>query len=781
MEKANFFNTQNVYAEDLNNINTTVSNQLVARTQGVLGVSGGYTGHTYTTTYGGILGDPTDTSNGNFLCSRTGGSDFIIYSGKAITSDGEFVSLDTTPNYITVDKTALTPNSQYWTDSGVASQTGFIAIRYRDILATPVTDDYGTTQYKQYNPGYVIGVITDTERQSSTLKWIVLYSFVFGDNSELGASITDQRCYARIITTADAVKLDPGKTPPSLAHTTLSDHVYATGSATPTNINPHGISIDDLGGLTPTKFAKYSFENGIVLPDWTVTSTTSMATSVAQAGTDVLITVNALSSGSVAICGSTLVETGAAISQYISITKWANALSVSGDPDIKQMPSDNLPVGAYFITVVPVNPPTDITLQVVLLAANSIMNNYLTYKQGQNYLNLGYTIVSYATGWSATPVVDYRQYHVNSPLRIRADFSEGATTPTATLSKLATLYDNLARIRYQLNIALGASDWKQNYSSLAQTTTQSFTIGAYTGLGDEPAAYRLLSPDEVSTHYTQIRIGDSDFGTNNTDLHIVDQDLVYKSLYLYKLGVWNSSSNLMRELSYNDVNLLQTKLIAGPTVNADAYHTHTINNSVFTTGSTAQNFLPLSVDINTGSPFYYSSVTASIYTNTTNKATLFNLETWNYKVYVNRRDVDLSPGDILVNAQAKLILAPIAATSLSPSLISYAGAFLTTDDSLDNGEGFGLLSFTQYNIGEDYLQASGSMSAHFYMINTARLTNDTFGICQSYLNNEFNLPRQITVPANYQVLAHVEFACQCLTTNYITQFVTESSKYFIFD
>jgi hypothetical protein len=267
MERSNFFDDQYVFAEDQNNIHVTLGSQSVKRSQAPLGDSGGYGKfYTYITgsvSKGGIYGSPSDyLLSKNFKPIKEDVDEIkIAYPGIAIFADGNLANLTGGDLSILLGGTQ-TPSSTSpgysWVGTGSAlSVQNYIKLKYFEVSGSIKTDDDGVSHATRYYDSFLVEI----DETSPSANEILLGTFLAGGGGEINGDITDRRLYCRTITTADSVSLDP--TYRTVAtHNTVEDHVMATGSATPTTHNPHGISYADLGDFNSTPSPYFLINSG---------------------------------------------------------------------------------------------------------------------------------------------------------------------------------------------------------------------------------------------------------------------------------------------------------------------------------------------------------------------------------------------------------------------------------------------------------------------------------------------------------------------------------------
>ncbi|MFA5397788.1 MAG: hypothetical protein WC346_17395 [Methanogenium sp.] len=242
MQKPYFFGDQLVENNDVNYIIDAISTEVARRLQGNLGNSGGFNEialSSYVRSKAGILGSPGDSSSLTNLKTVQGSSnsEIIIYSGSAIDTSGELIYIDSSQ---TLQKNIATDNYDWTSTVG----TNYVKLSYMMISGSVKTDDDGNGYATRYYSSWFVTI----DGASPTSSEIVLATFTGDGSGDISAgTLTDTRLYCRQYTLADAVGLDPYNTPIN-THKSVGDHVRATGSGTPSQNNPHGLTFSDLGG-----------------------------------------------------------------------------------------------------------------------------------------------------------------------------------------------------------------------------------------------------------------------------------------------------------------------------------------------------------------------------------------------------------------------------------------------------------------------------------------------------------------------------------------------------
>jgi hypothetical protein len=282
MERANFFNDQDVMSDDLNNIESSVSSQVYKRSLAPLGGSGGISSLTGgNIPQGGIYGSPQDytKTTSNFYCNQNSSTIIIVASGSALDANGNFINLSSSHTITLGDNTA----TSYWTET--TSGTKYIKLKYQESSGSLQSDDIGINFYTRYYDSYQIRV----EAASASVGEIPLGRFTADSSGYISGTITDMRQYCRTITPANSVILDPLTEPAlTMGWTNVEDHVKAIGHAAISTTNPHGQNLSDLGytGQDIADHERYSHVNGIILTSRDTTSKSSYLGSVIDLGVD---------------------------------------------------------------------------------------------------------------------------------------------------------------------------------------------------------------------------------------------------------------------------------------------------------------------------------------------------------------------------------------------------------------------------------------------------------------------------------------------------------------
>ena len=438
MERSNFFGDQLVVDSDLNNIETTTASQLIKRSQAALGTSGGI-GHNVPAwvaagvASGGIFGSPADylTVGKNFYVDfPTGSSSLLrVYPGTAMDINGNLIYVASS---VFITRGSTTSNTN-WTSS--PSATNYIKLSYQEASGSIKANDAGEQFYTRYTAGYFINIDSVVPLPTE----ILIATFVSDSSGQVSGTFTDRRTYVRAVTTADAVILDP-TTKVVATINTLYDHAQAVGTGTPTVKNPHGLSAADIGFVVPsssiTEHRQSEHVSGILLDAKSAASFQSYSGSL-----------------------------GTPIGGYdvINFTAPTNAvLSVGGNIISSALPAISTQTapgnGAFYICATSLGVTTFVSASVL---GGLTLNNTENDPHGlfDTYLPLTLVQITGAAHDTVASATDVRRFYGMSPYDVRPDFSEPVSNATLldTVSKINSLVDNLARMRYQIGVALNGS------------------------------------------------------------------------------------------------------------------------------------------------------------------------------------------------------------------------------------------------------------------------------------------------------------------------------------
>jgi hypothetical protein len=558
MERAYFFGDQYVYSDDLNQIEISSADQTIKRTQATLGYSGGLSTGSGSVNKGGVYGSPADYTQAiNLKCyTAYPGVGITISSGKALSPTGELIEISGPPTvYINTSGTTYK-----WTST--PNVTNYVKISYQETSGSIGVDDAGNTYASRYYSSYYItvdGTAPDVSKE------ILLATFTADSNGRvLSANITDQRLYVRTITPADAVILDPSKKIVS-TFTSVEDHVNAKGSGTPTSINPHGLTLSDLGASDGTVGHRLEahaagiiditgeYPAGAFFDSWLPSITSS------QPQPHIYISFqNPVLNAAIIAAGN--VFTSAITAIDLTDTGYFNAGDVS-----------------YWLYV-----DSTGTLQVTT-------TNLTNYTIPDKFILC--TLLRISGGTEYSGFTDLRKFYSTIQTKIRADLIE--STSIATLGNNATLMDNLNRIRYQLGKAINGTTTGWNISSPPLTAGASTYADTY---HTHKSTYNV---------YFNINAGQTVLDSNNPSLCLNRSTLVQaamqwnvamQSLVFYAninagtsyghSGTWATGSFAALNVGTSSISdKAAGALTIGPSSNADAYHTHPAISSVIPTYS----------------------------------------------------------------------------------------------------------------------------------------------------------------------------------------------------
>lgn len=455
MERPNFFQDQLVLPSDLNEIITAVSLELARRIQGNLGYSGGFNETSlaaYTRNKAGILGSPGDSSSNKNLKVTEGlaSNQLIVYTGSALDTDGELIYIDTSQ---TLQRGITTTNYQWDTTVG----TNYVKLSYMETSGSIKTDDTGTGYPTRYTSSWFITI----DGVSPLTTELLLATFTGdGSGNVTASSVLDTRLYTRVYTFADAVGVDPYNTAVSSIKT-VGEHLRATGSATPTANNPHGIAYADLGGnnlLLPISHATNMHISCVIPYVKTTASFDSYKGVVVNPTSNAYVTFTTPNT-------AVLVAGGQVFSGSLTNLYAIDAYNIAGN-------------GVYFAVVdndgnTSWKLLSSFTVDSLFTATVDGNTRYATGHRNPNYYILGYAIIS-DNGDDITAWIDSRLLYGTHPIDIGADYSESVLDPNSgagSLTRGSTLLTNLSRLRYQLGKAINGT------GSLWNTSTYPLTAG----------------------------------------------------------------------------------------------------------------------------------------------------------------------------------------------------------------------------------------------------------------------------------------------------------------
>lgn len=437
--KTNFFDTQNVLSDDLNDLQAFLASQSIKIQQAALGNSGGFgksiTYMSGSVVKGGIYGSPSNyRSNQNFRAFKSLSNVIIVNSGVALDSLGNLI-------ICTAGFTILAGSSSstyIWTVS--PSTQNYIKLSYKEVAGSYKIDDYGVSKPTRYTDSFYV-TINSTLPTSSE---ILLGTFTADSSGYVvDTEIIDRRLYVRTLTTADAVSLDP-ITVPVASWTSVEDHILAKGSGTPSSTNPHGITFGDIEGLNAETHIKLSHYNGIIFDDLNSAAAKDSWRAYVTSGLPTTVQFTAPYKATASIAGKLFTS---ALSSY----------TIPG----------STPNGTYYVV-------TDSTGSISL---KDYSDTSLDLRDSQ-YLKICAIQVTGVEGYRLPALYnnplnldeidgDCRKVFSTSQNQVQFDSTESYSNPSVALStdsRFYSLEDNLNRIRWQLGKAISNNpgNWKSS-------------------------------------------------------------------------------------------------------------------------------------------------------------------------------------------------------------------------------------------------------------------------------------------------------------------------------
>jgi hypothetical protein len=233
MRRSLFFYKQLVKPDDLNNIETSMIEQIKYRTQGIAGTSVGV--------FGSVV-DRFDRSK-NFFITKDSPTQITVAPGTALDINGELIVIPAAK----VMQYAVSDSHYKWS-SGYTGQVNYVKLRYQEVSGSLRTTAAGVSSYTKFVGDYYVTI----DGVVNTSGEVLLGTYTSDTSGGISGAITDSRSYVSVITTASASVLDPTFNLSPLVHKNLEDHVRASGSVTPSNTNPHGLSAVDIGAVPIT-------------------------------------------------------------------------------------------------------------------------------------------------------------------------------------------------------------------------------------------------------------------------------------------------------------------------------------------------------------------------------------------------------------------------------------------------------------------------------------------------------------------------------------------------
>lgn len=454
MSQSFYFKDQNVFAEDLNNTESSRIADVKQRVQNLLGSSGGIYADLYSSfsiVKGGIFGRPDEyDQNKNLRVGLSDTSTLFIYSGDAIDVDGNPIRLEST-------KTVELGNedSNYiWTPT---VGTNYVKLHYTQSSGSVGTDDLGNQYYSRYYDSYYIE-INGTHPTGSAGNPILLAIFTgLGDGTVSTGTLFDRRLYAKVITPASGVIIDPFRNPVA-SQTTVEDHVAATGSGTPSITNPHGLSYVDISGEDVGLHRIQSHIDGVISYDRETSTLNSFKGTVVNNSSPTAAIDFTTPSNAVLSVG------GKIISSTLDSLTGASAFSIGGNDTYAALVyKDGTTSWVLYSTFISTYYDSELGTRIDDSGVNELLT---TGHTNADYYLLGICVV--ASGGNSLTFTDTRSFLTTHPEDIIADFKENVSDPTDDLTNTSSLEDTLNRIRYQIGIALAGtgSAWKNTESSI---------------------------------------------------------------------------------------------------------------------------------------------------------------------------------------------------------------------------------------------------------------------------------------------------------------------------
>jgi hypothetical protein len=438
MERSNFFNDQLVVDSDLNNIETTVADQITQRAASELNTAGGVgkatAGYgTFAVVKGGVYGAPVDylTTTVNLFVSATA-TQITVAPGQALDAQQNFI---TVPVSHVVSKGTNSPSGSWVSSAGV---TNYVKLSYRETSGSVKANDAGNQFYTRYNASYFVMV----DNNAPGALDVLLGQFT-ADGLGQVTSMLDRRSYVRLNVMADATWLDP-TVKPVATWTSVEDHVRAVGTGTPSQTNPHGLTGADIGIVDAVASVRLhrtdSHVNGIIVSDTSLSGALqSFSASVVAGPIDTMVFTSPIAA-SMSVHGTMV---SSAISSIL-----ATAAPSVGDYWVAY----NIQTGtAQFLTT------------------GSIVFDDTNPRVYENYLRLAFARVD-PVGGNIINTVDLRRFGTLSIYDVQPDVLEpvsaagitggnGSFEPSQSVAN--SLANNLARMRNQIGVSLNGvgSKW----------------------------------------------------------------------------------------------------------------------------------------------------------------------------------------------------------------------------------------------------------------------------------------------------------------------------------
>lgn len=558
--KTNFFDTQNVLSDDLNDLHCYLASQSIKIQQASLGNSGGI-GNSVTymsgsIVKGGVYGSPSSyLGNQNFRAVKSSSNLIIINSGTALDSLGNLI-ICTAGFIILIGSSSSTYT---WTSS--PSVQNYIKLSYKEVPGSYKIDDYGVSKPTRYTDSFYVTINSSLPTSTE----ILLGTFTADASGNItDTEIVDRRLYVRTITTADAVSLDPLSVPIA-GWTTVEDHILAKGSGTPSSTNPHGITFDDIEGLNTSTHIKLSHHNGIIIDD--------LSSAAARESWKAYVSVSL----------PTTVQ---------FTTPYKATASIAGKLFSSALPSYTIPGST----------PNSIYYVVADSTGSISLKDYtdtsLDSKDSQ-YLKLCAVQVTGVEGFRLPTLYnntlkldeiegDCRKILTTSQDQIQFDAYESYSDPSVTLdtnSRFYSLEDNLNRIRWQLGKAISNNpvNWKSSTFPLTAGKTSSadsyhthsalYSKYLYLNYGRSDGLDASLRVYISSTSYASIEFPSS---TNQWEFYssVIGSSKTFATI--------KAASLVLGSYTLSSANL--NILTAGVSSDADSLHTHSAFSSSISVG-----------------------------------------------------------------------------------------------------------------------------------------------------------------------------------------------------
>jgi hypothetical protein len=560
MERSNYFNDEDVYADDLNNTESTKAHQLVLRTQAPLGYSGGYSLSSASIYQGGIYGSPADyLLNKNFYCSNVvpGGSVLTVYNGTALSPTGDIIVQSVLPEgYITF---ALGTSGSVWNWTVTPNVLNYIKLSYQETSGSVGVDDLGNVFASEYYASYMLTVDGNPANPATQ---ILLATFIADGSGKILTGLTDCRTYVSTVTLATSVMLDP-TTKLVSTFTTVADHVNAKGSGTATAKNAHGLTLADLGASDGTVGHRVeahaaciiditgAYPAGVFFNSWQPSMSGS-------SGSGPTITIQfAAGATNAAILAGGNVYPGLVIPNQPLV----------GNP---LFPVTSTPT-QYWLYI-----DSTGTIRSTTTALSDV-NNRLTYTTPDIFVLCTISISNGGVDYFG--FADLRRFYPNMPAKIQADFFDTYSQGNfPALSNSSTLLTSLQRIRWQLGMSIDGSgaDWTVTppltaggtsvadiYHTHTQTPNAGFTVNAGSTPANNPnPGYFIQVTSTVQAAMQWVTAANALIFYSNASL---------TTLATGSFGAINIGSTLINAVSASNlINVLE----GGALSDASSLHTH---------------------------------------------------------------------------------------------------------------------------------------------------------------------------------------------------------------